>query len=73
MSLDPNVKDKFGLPVAAITITRHKTDLTMTKFLVELYSRYQGADKWVVIVLVDALIGIPVLIIAEMLARKREE
>lgn len=29
------VKDKYGLPVAAITINRHPLDLTMTKFLVE--------------------------------------
>lgn len=35
VSVDNNVKDKFGLPVAAVTITRHPTDLTMTKFLVE--------------------------------------
>jgi len=35
VSVDNNVKDKFGLPVAAITVTRHPTDLKMTKFLVE--------------------------------------
>lgn len=35
VSVDKNVKDKFGLPVAAITVSRHKTDFTMTKFLVE--------------------------------------
>ncbi|MBL8952347.1 MAG: GMC family oxidoreductase [Myxococcaceae bacterium] len=29
------VTDKYGLPVAAITVTRHPLDLTMTKFLVE--------------------------------------
>ncbi len=29
------ITDKYGLPVAAITITRHPLDLTMTKFLVE--------------------------------------
>ncbi len=32
---DPAVKDKYGLPVAAVTITRHPIDLKMTKFLVE--------------------------------------
>lgn len=32
---DPKITDKYGLPVAAITITRHPTDLKMTKFLVE--------------------------------------
>lgn len=31
----PNVKDKYGIPVAAITVRRHPTDLVMTKFLVE--------------------------------------
>ncbi|MFL5321553.1 MAG: GMC family oxidoreductase [Myxococcaceae bacterium] len=31
----PNVKDKYGIPVAAITVKRHPTDLVMTKFLVE--------------------------------------
>ena len=35
VGVDANVKDKFGLPVAAITIKRHQNDLTMTKFLVE--------------------------------------
>lgn len=35
MTVDPNVKDRFGLPVAAITIKRHPMDLVMTKFLVE--------------------------------------
>ena len=35
VGVDSNVKDKFGLPVAAITIKRHPLDLTMTKFLVE--------------------------------------
>jgi len=35
VGVDPNVKDKFGLPVAAITIKRHELDFTMTKFLVE--------------------------------------
>lgn len=31
----PNVKDKYGIPVAAITVKRHPTDFVMTKFLVE--------------------------------------
>lgn len=35
VTLDPNVKDKYGHPVAAITIGRHPLDLKMTKFLVE--------------------------------------
>ena len=35
VGVDPNVKDKFGLPVAAITIKRHPLDFTMTKFLVD--------------------------------------
>lgn len=35
VNVDPKVKDRFGLPVAAITVTRHPVDLTMTKFLVE--------------------------------------
>ncbi|MHB8875313.1 MAG: GMC family oxidoreductase [Myxococcaceae bacterium] len=35
MTVDNNVKDKYGLPVAAITIERHPADLKMTKFLVE--------------------------------------
>lgn len=35
VGVDANVKDKYGLPVAAITITRHPLDLKMTKFLVE--------------------------------------
>lgn len=35
VGVDTNVKDKFGLPVAAITVKRHATDFTMTKFLVE--------------------------------------
>lgn len=35
VSVDPSVKDKFGLPVAAITLTRHPMDLVMTKYLVE--------------------------------------
>ena len=35
VTVDANVKDKYGLPVAAITIKRHPVDLKMTKFLVE--------------------------------------
>ncbi|MFT3709941.1 MAG: GMC family oxidoreductase [Archangium sp.] len=35
VSVEPSVKDKFGLPAAAITIKRHELDFTMTKFLVE--------------------------------------
>ncbi|MFZ5441574.1 MAG: GMC family oxidoreductase [Myxococcota bacterium] len=35
VTVDSNVKDKYGLPVAAITIKRHPMDFTMTKFLVE--------------------------------------
>ncbi|MBX5483324.1 MAG: GMC family oxidoreductase [Myxococcaceae bacterium] len=35
VSVEPGVKDKYGLPVAAITLTRHPTDLVMTKYLVE--------------------------------------
>ncbi len=35
VGVDNNVKDKFGLPVAAITVKRHATDFTMTKFLVD--------------------------------------
>jgi choline dehydrogenase-like flavoprotein len=35
VTTDATVKDRFGLPVAAITIKRHPTDLKMTKFLVE--------------------------------------
>ncbi len=35
VQVDPKVKDKFGLPVAAITIKRHPMDFVMTKFLVE--------------------------------------
>lgn len=35
VTVDSNVKDKFGLPVAAITLKRHPLDFTMTKFLVE--------------------------------------
>lgn len=35
VSVDGGVKDKFGLPVAAISIKRHELDLKMTQFLVE--------------------------------------
>lgn len=35
VGVDSHVKDKFGLPVAAITVKRHPTDFAMTKFLVE--------------------------------------
>lgn len=35
VSVDQNVKDKYGLPVAAITIKRHPLDFKMTQFLVE--------------------------------------
>lgn len=35
VTVDGNVRDKFGLPVAAVTIKRHQRDLVMTKFLVE--------------------------------------
>lgn len=35
VGVDDKVKDKFGLPVAAITLKRHERDFTMTKFLVD--------------------------------------
>jgi choline dehydrogenase-like flavoprotein len=35
VTVDGNVKDRHGLPVAAITVKRHPLDLVMTKFLVE--------------------------------------
>jgi choline dehydrogenase-like flavoprotein len=35
VSLDENVKDKWGLPVAAISIVRHPVDHVMTKYLVD--------------------------------------
>lgn len=35
VSVEPGVKDKYGIPVAAITIERHPLDLKMTRFLVE--------------------------------------
>lgn len=35
VSVESSVKDKYGIPVAAITVSRHPMDLKMTKFLVE--------------------------------------
>ncbi len=35
VTVESGVKDRFGLPVAAITVKRHPLDLTMTRFLVE--------------------------------------
>lgn len=35
VTVDANVKDVYGLPVAAITLARHPRDFAMTKFLVE--------------------------------------
>ncbi len=35
MGVDPKVKDKYGIPVAAITLERHPQDLKMTQYLVE--------------------------------------
>ncbi len=35
VGVDANVKDRFGLPVAAITVSRHPRDFAMTRFLVE--------------------------------------
>ncbi len=35
VTLADQVKDKYGLPVAAINVERHPQDLAMTKFLVE--------------------------------------
>ena len=35
VSVEGTTKDKYGIPVAAITIERHPTDFAMTKFLVE--------------------------------------
>ncbi len=35
VAVDSSVKDIYGIPVAAITVGRHPTDLKMTKFLVE--------------------------------------
>lgn len=35
VTVEPSVKDKYGIPVAAITVDRHPLDFTMTRFLVE--------------------------------------
>ena len=35
VTVDSSVKDKYGIPVAAITVERHPIDFKMTKFLVE--------------------------------------
>ncbi|MFP2904454.1 GMC family oxidoreductase [Pyxidicoccus sp. 3LFB2] len=35
VSVEGGVKDKFGIPVAAITVERHPMDLAATRFLVE--------------------------------------
>ena len=35
VAVDGATKDKYGIPVAAITVDRHPTDFAMTKFLVE--------------------------------------
>jgi len=35
VTVDSSVKDVYGIPVAAITVDRHSTDLKMTQFLVE--------------------------------------
>lgn len=35
VSVESSVKDKYGIPVAAITVERHPRDLAMTHFLVE--------------------------------------
>ncbi len=35
VTVEPSVKDKYGIPVAAITIQRHPVDLKMTQYLVE--------------------------------------
>ena len=35
VTVDPKVTDRYGLPVAAVTVKRHPVDLTMIKFLVE--------------------------------------
>jgi choline dehydrogenase-like flavoprotein len=34
VTVEPTAKDKYGLPVAAITVKRHPLDLKMTQFLV---------------------------------------
>ena len=35
VTVEPSVKDRFGLPVAAITVERHPNDLMATRYLVE--------------------------------------
>jgi len=35
VTVEPSVKDRFGLPVAAITVERHPNDLLATRYLVE--------------------------------------
>jgi choline dehydrogenase-like flavoprotein len=35
VTVDGGVKDKFGIPVAALTVERHPMDLAATRFLVE--------------------------------------
>lgn len=35
VTVEPSVKDKYGLPVAAITLDRHPMDFAATRFLVE--------------------------------------
>jgi choline dehydrogenase-like flavoprotein len=35
VTVDANTRDKYGLPVAAISIVRHPTDFKMARFLVE--------------------------------------
>ena len=35
VTVEPGVKDKYGLPVAAITLDRHPMDFAATRFLVE--------------------------------------
>jgi choline dehydrogenase-like flavoprotein len=35
VSVEPSVKDKYGIPVAAITLDRHPMDFAATRFLVE--------------------------------------
>ena len=35
VSVEPSVKDRYGLPVAAITVQRHPNDLAATRYLVE--------------------------------------
>jgi choline dehydrogenase-like flavoprotein len=35
VSVEPNVKDRYGIPVAAITIDRHPADLPVTRYLID--------------------------------------